>query len=48
MCIASFYVIAAEGNWYMDGKEWKLTAADGLLALLAKEFHPNSYQQAPV
>jgi len=43
-----FCVIAAEGNWYMDGKEWILTAADGHLALLANECHPNSYQQVPI
>ena len=43
-----FCVIVAEGNWYMDGKEWILTAADGHLALLAIERHLNSYQQAPI
>jgi len=43
-----FCVIVAEGNWYMDGNEWILTAADGHLALPAIERYLNCYQQAPI
>jgi hypothetical protein len=42
------YEIVAEGNWYVDGKEWNLTTVDGHLASLSNECHLNSYQQAPI
>ena len=34
-----FCVIVAEGDLYMDGNKWILTAADGHLAFLASECH---------
>ena len=41
-----FCVIVVEGEWYMDGNEWVMTAADGHLALLASECHLNVKQSS--